>query len=61
MIAKTNSCRSIMANIPRIAPRVRDPISPIKICAGYVLYQRKPIPEPINAPQNTINSPESFK
>ena len=57
MIAKTTSCRIKTARVPKIPPSVNDPRSPIKICAGYVLYQRKPIPAPINAPQKTINSP----
>ena len=58
IIAKTSSCLRIMAIIPRIAPSVSEPISPINNCAGYVLYHKNPIPDPIKAPQNTINSPD---
>ena len=49
----------MIAIIPNIAPNAKEPISPINTWAGYVLYQRNPIPEPMRAPQKTINSPES--
>ena len=55
--AKTISCLTTIATNAINAPIESEPISPIKICAGYALNQRKPIPAPINAPQRTNNSP----
>ena len=49
IIEKTSSCRRIIAMIPKMAPSVNEPISPINIWAGNVLYHKKPIKPPIKA------------
>ena len=40
-----------------IPPIVKLPVSPIKTCAGYVLYHKKPINAPANAATNIVTSP----
>ena len=53
-----SSFRIAMAKTAIIAPIDKLPVSPIKTCAGYVLYHRKPIHAPIKAAAKTTNSPE---
>src|SRR5437588_9766572 len=43
------------------APSASEPTSPIKISAGYALYQRKPMLEPTSAPPNTVISPACLR
>ena len=42
--AKTSSCLTITAITPSAAPKPKEPTSPMKISAGYVLNHRKPSP-----------------
>ena len=46
MIAYIISSLKIIARVASIAPRDSEPTSPMKICAGYELYHKKPSPEP---------------
>ena len=46
------SCLVSIAILPKDAPRAREPVSPIKILAGWWLYDRKPNNEPTRAKQN---------
>src|SRR5690606_19893899 len=55
--ASTISCLVATATAPTAPPRASEPVSPMKILAGGALYQRKPRPAPIIAPQNTATSP----
>src|SRR5437667_12856057 len=45
-----------MATVPSAAPSASDPTSPMKISAGYELYQRNPSDAPTSDPQNTVSS-----
>ena len=45
-----------IATVPSAAPSASDPTSPMKISAGYELYQRNPSDAPTSEPQNTVNS-----
>ena len=42
--------------MPSAAPSASEPTSPMKISAGYELYQRKPSDAPTSAPQKTVSS-----
>ena len=44
-------------NVPIAAPVDKEPVSPIKICAGDALNQRKPKHDPPNAAAKTVSSP----
>ena len=55
--ANTISCLTIIAIKAMNEPIESEPMSPIKIWAGYVLNHKKPIPAPIMAPQRTSSSP----
>ena len=50
-----------MATVPRAPPRPSDPTSPMKISAGYELYQRNPRLAPTSAPQKIVSSPAGGK
>ena len=54
---KTISCLIIMLIDPNAAPIDKDPVSPIKIFAGWALNHKNPKHEPINAEDNTASSP----
>ena len=45
-----------MATVASEAPSASDPTSPMKISAGYELYQRNPSDAPTSDPLNTVNS-----
>ena len=45
------------AHMPSPPPSASAPTSPMKTCAGYVLYQRNPMPAPTMAPQKIESSP----
>ncbi len=47
MIASTNSCLIATAIAPSM-PSASEPVSPMKICAGGALNQRKPTPAPMS-------------
>src|SRR5947208_14336535 len=55
--ASTISCLTATATAPSSPPSASEPVSPMKICAGGALNQRKPRPAPITAPQTTASSP----
>ena len=42
---------------PKAAPIDKEPVSPIKIFAGYALNHKNPKHEPTKAEHNTDNSP----
>ena len=56
-MASTISCLVATATAPSAPPSASEPVSPMKILAGGALYQRKPRPAPIMAPQKTASSP----
>src|SRR5580765_3355004 len=56
-----SSCLIKMATVPSAAPSASEPTSPMKISAGYELYQRKPSDAPTSDPQNTVSSPAPEK
>src|SRR5438093_13789595 len=60
-IGSSSSCLMRIATMPSAAPSASDPMSPMKISAGYELYQRNPSDAPTSAPQNTVNSAASGK
>src|SRR5262249_44697775 len=45
-----------MATMPSAAPSASDPTSPMKISAGYELYQRNPSDAPTSEPQKIVSS-----
>src|SRR6266852_833583 len=51
------SCLMMTAITPSVPPSDNEPTSPMKISAGWALYQRKPNEAPTSAPQNTVSSP----
>ena len=51
MMPSTISCLVATATAPMPPPSASEPVSPMKILAGGALYQRKPRPAPIIAPQ----------
>ena len=55
-MTSSSSCLIRMATVPSAAPSASDPTSPMKISAGYELYQRKPSDAPTSEPQNTVSS-----
>src|SRR4051795_1278122 len=55
-MTSTNSCLMRSAIVPSAAPSASDPTSPMKMSAGYELYQRNPNDAPTSAPQNTVSS-----
>ena len=59
IIIRTNSCFVITAIEAKIAPKEREPVSPIKIIAGGALNHRKPRQLPNSAQHKMLNSPES--
>src|SRR5207244_3419012 len=50
-----------MATAPSAAPSASEPTSPMKMSAGYELYQRNPSDAPTSEPQNTVSSPAPEK
>src|SRR5581483_3874995 len=60
-IGSSSSCLMRMATVPSAPPSASDPTSPMKMSAGYELYQRKPRLAPTSAPQKTVNSPAGAK
>src|SRR3954447_23993810 len=52
----SSSCLMSMAMVASAAPSASEPTSPMKISAGYELYQRNPSDAPTSAPQNTVSS-----
>ena len=50
-----------IATVPSAAPSASDPTSPMKISAGYELYQRNPSDAPTSEPQNTVSSADRRK
>src|SRR5216117_3128115 len=60
-MTSSSSCLMRMATVPSAAPSASDPTSPMKMSAGYELYQRNPSDAPTSAPQNTVNSPAPEK
>src|SRR6266852_3443610 len=55
-ITSSSSCLIRIATVPSAAPSASDPTSPMKISAGYELYQRNPSDAPTSDPQNTVSS-----
>ena len=55
-IPSSSSCLIRMATVPSAAPSASDPTSPMKISAGYELYQRNPSDAPTSDPQNIVSS-----
>ena len=47
----------MMATVPMAPPSASEPTSPIKISAGWALYQRKPMDAPTMDPQKMVSSP----
>src|SRR5499426_2765228 len=60
-ITSSSSCLMRMATVPSAAPSASEPTSPMKISAGYELYQRNPNDAPTSDPQNTVSSPAPEK
>ncbi len=56
MMSRSISCRMTMAMNARSPPRVRDPVSPIKILAGLQLNHRNPRHAPTMAPATMASS-----
>src|SRR3954471_24765760 len=56
-ITRTNSCLMRSATVPSAPPSASEPTSPMKMSAGYELYQRNPRLAPTSAPQKTVSSP----
>ena len=56
-ITRTNSCLMSSATVPSAPPSASDPTSPMKMSAGYELYQRNPRLAPTSAPQKIVSSP----
>src|SRR6185295_16035579 len=56
-----SSCLMRMATVASAAPSASDPTSPMKISAGYELYQRKPSDAPTSDPQKIVSSATSGK
>src|SRR5881296_4398271 len=55
-ITSSSSCLIRIATVPSAAPSASDPTSPMKISAGYELYQRKPSEAPTSDPQKIVSS-----
>src|SRR6266487_5714179 len=55
-ITSSSSCLMRIATVPSAAPSASEPTSPMKISAGYELYQRNPSDAPTSEPQNTVSS-----
>src|SRR6202158_3393642 len=55
-VTSNSSCLMRIATVPSAAPSASEPTSPMKISAGYELYQRKPSDAPTSDPQNTVSS-----
>ena len=47
--------------MPSAAPSASEPTSPMKISAGYELYQRNPSDAPTSAPQKIVSSADRRK
>src|SRR3954471_16956935 len=58
-ITRTNSCLMRSATVPSAPPSASEPTSPMKMSAGYELYQRNPRLAPTSAPQKIVSSPMS--
>src|SRR5260370_21689142 len=56
-ITSSISCLMRIATVPSAAPSASDPTSPMKISAGYELYQKNPRHQPPSDPHNTVSSP----
>ena len=52
-----NSFLKIIAKTAITPPNIKLPVSPIKTCAGYVLYQKNPITAPTIATAKMVVSP----
>ena len=57
MIGSDSSVLVASATKPSAPPSDSAPTSPMNTWAGWVLNQRKPMPAPPMAPQNTASSP----
>ncbi len=55
-ISSTTSFLVSTASMPIAPPMPRAPTSPMNTCAGYVLYQRKPMPAPNSAAAKMASS-----
>ena len=55
-IASSGSWPFTVATTASVAPRASAPESPMKICAGWTLNQRKPISAPMIRAQKTARS-----
>src|SRR5688572_26812949 len=55
-IGSSSSCLMRMATVPSAPPSASDPTSPMKMSAGYELYQRNPRLAPTKDPQKIVNS-----
>src|SRR5580700_379410 len=60
-ITSNSSCLMRIATAPSAAPSASEPTSPMKISAGYELYQRKPSEAPTSDPQKTGSSDNGEK
>ena len=60
-IGSSSSCLMRMATVPSAPPSASEPTSPMKISAGYELYQRNPRLAPTSAPQKIVSSPAGGK
>ena len=58
-ILLTLSFLTRIATTPMIPPKVKLPVSPIKTCAGYELYHKKPMHAPTNELMKITNSEDS--
>ena len=57
---KIDNVKTLLVNNaiePKIAPILKEPVSPINIFAGGALNHKNPKPEPIIAPRKTAISP----
>ncbi len=54
--ASSNSVRVMIANPAMAPPRANDPVSPMKIRAGWVFHHRNPKQAPVHAAANTVRS-----
>jgi hypothetical protein len=55
-MTRTNSCLMRRAIVPSAPPSASEPTSPMKISAGYELYQRNPRLAPTSAPPKMVSS-----
>ena len=55
-IGSSSSVFVSTASAPSAPPRPSEPVSPMKTCAGKLLYQRKPMQQPSIAAAKTARS-----